>query len=150
MTSGRAFRQIGKSTDAIYFTISADKKTTDLEKALTRLLFACVSKNRFTKTKDLELCPIARIERCIDLTEKDLIFAQSLQDKPLFAWKKLVVEDRYFVKRPEKLEKKRYSEKETKSIVQSRIGRAMNDLLYLNALRVIATAATSTDVDRPL
>jgi hypothetical protein len=131
-----SFRQIGKNS--IFFADSAHRKINDKDKALTRLLFGCVPKSRFIKTRDLEFSVIARLERCIELAEKDLIFAQSLEGNYLYAWRKLVLEDTYYLKRPEKLKTKVYSEREVNSLIQSRIGGAMNDLLYLNALRVLA------------
>jgi len=134
--SGRAFRKIGK--DSIFFADSAHKKTSDVDKALTRLLFACVSKRTFARTKDLEIYPITRIEECLQRVEKDLTFYQSLQNNLPYAWRKLVLEDSYYLKRPEKLKTKVYSEAEANCVIQTRIGAAMNDLMYLNALRVIA------------
>ena len=70
--SGRAFKKIGK--DSIFFANSAHKKTSDVDKALTRLLFACVSKKNFIQTKDLEIHPITRIEKCLQRVEKELTF----------------------------------------------------------------------------
>ena len=134
--SGRAFKKIGK--DSIFFADFAHKKTSDVDKALTRLLFACVSKRTFARTKDLEIYPITRIEECLQRVEKDLTFYQSLQNNLPYAWKKLVLEDSYYLKRPEKLKAKVYSESEANCVVQTRIGAAMNDLMYLNALRVVA------------
>ena len=134
--SGRAFKKIGKNS--IFFADSAHKKTSDVDKALTRLLFACVPKSHFFKTKDLELYPITRIEECLQRVEKELTFLQSLGSNLPYAWKKLVLEDTYYLKRPEKLKAKVYSEAETNCVIQTRIGAAMNDLMYLNALRVIA------------
>jgi len=134
--SGRAFKKIGK--DSIFFADSAHKKTSDVDKALTRLLFACVSKRTFVRTKDLELYPITRIEECLQRAEKELTFLQSLEGNYLYAWKKLVLEDTYYLKRPEKLKTKVYSEAEANCVIQTRIGAAMNDLMYLNALRIIA------------
>jgi len=134
--SGRAFKKIGK--DSIFFADSAHKKTSDVDKALTRLLFACVSKRTFARTKDLELYPITRIEECLQRVEKELTFLQSLEGNLPYAWKKLVLEDTYYLKRPEKLKAKVYSEAEANCVIQTRIGAAMNDLMYLNALRVIA------------
>ena len=134
--SGRAFKKIGK--DSIFFADSAHKKTSDVDKALTSLLFACVSKRTFARTKDLEIYPITRIEECLQRVEKDLTFYQSLQNNLPYAWKKLVLEDSYYLKRPEKLKAKVYSEAEANCVIQTRIGAAMNDLMYLNALRVIA------------
>ena len=134
--SGRAFKKIGK--DSIFFADSAHKKTSDVDKALTRLLFACVPKSHFCKTKDLELYPITRIEECLQRVEKELTFYQSLQNNLPYAWKKLILEDSYYLRRPEKLKAKVYSEAEANGVLQTRIGAAMNDLMYLNALRVIA------------
>ena len=48
--SGRAFKAIGKNS--VFFADSAHRKTSDVDKALTRLLFACVPKSHFCKTKD--------------------------------------------------------------------------------------------------
>ena len=134
--SGRAFKKIGKNS--IFFADSAHKKTSDVDKALTRLLFACVSKKTFARTKDLELYPITRIEECLQRVEKELTFYQSLQNNLPYAWKKLILEDSYYLRRPEKLKAKVYSEAEANGVLQTRIGAAMNDLMYLNALRVVA------------
>ena len=70
--------------------------------------------------------------------EKELTFFQSLQNNLPYAWKKLVLEDNYYLKRPEKLKAKVYSEAEANGVLHTRIGAATNDLMYLNALRVIA------------
>jgi hypothetical protein len=134
--SGRAFKAIGKNS--VFFADSAHKKTSDVDKALTRLLFACVPKSHFFKTKDLELYPITRIETCLQRVEKELTFFQSLQSNLPYAWKKLILEDTYYLRRPEKLKTKVYSEAEANGVLQTRIGAAMNDLMYLNALRVVA------------
>jgi len=134
--SGRAFKAIGKNS--VFFADSAHRKTSDVDKALTRLLFACVSKKNFAQTKNLELYPITRIETCLQRVEKELTFYQSLQNNLPYAWKKLVLEDNYYLKRPEKLKAKVYSEAEANGVLHTRIGAATNDLMYLNALRVIA------------
>ena len=135
--SGRAFKAIGKNS--VFFADSAHRKTSDVDKALTRLLFACVSKKNFAQTKDLELYPITRIETCLQRVEKELTFFQSLQNNLPYAWKKLVLEDNYYLKRPEKLKAKVYSEAEANGVLHTRISTATNDLMYLNALRVVAT-----------
>jgi hypothetical protein len=70
--------------------------------------------------------------------EKELTFFQSLQSNLPYAWKKLILEDTYYLRRPEKLKTKVYSEAEANGVLQTRIGAAMNDLMYLNALRVVA------------
>ncbi len=137
--SGRAFKAIGKNS--VFFADSAHRKTSDVDKALTRLLFACVSKKNFAQTKNLELYPITRIETCLQRVEKELTFYQSLQNNLPYAWKKLVLEDNYYSKRPEKRKAKVYSEAEANGILHTRISTATNDLMYLNALRIVAAEA---------
>ena len=134
---GRAFHAVKK--DSLFF--SSEKKTSEKDRAITRLLYACVGKTRFRKTTELEFDPIKRIELCIEKAEKDVTFFQSLENNPVYSYKKLFVDNNF----KKNKRTKRFSEEGIKSEVAGKLNEYRNELLYLNALRLLAIFANKIE-----